>query len=152
MIRLTIQIVLLVAFLAAGPAAIAMSCFLSGAPQIVFGRYEPWLSSSHDVQGTFFIECTPATSGEVMDIRVKLLSTTPGRMTMRNLDTGELLRFHLYLDPTRAVPVQDNLLFELRAPLAVTTRFPITLYGRIPAGQNVAVGSYRARFTVILDF
>ncbi len=152
MIRLAIRIAAFLATLFPGAMASAMSCGLSGTPQLAFGRYAPWSSSVHDVQGTFYLECTPASPGEILNVRVTLLPSFPGSMTMRNIATGEWLRFTLYQDPGRMTPVYGDLLFALRTPLAVSTRFPITLYGRIAAGQNVTVGRYRSRLTVLVEY
>ncbi len=152
MTRFALRLSFIALILMSAPLAGAMNCVLASAPQLAFGRYEPWSASPQDIQGTVSIECTPARTGEVMDVRVKLVPISSGRMAMRNQETGELLQFRLYRDPARATPVFDDLIFELRAPLAVRTTIPITLYGRIPPGQNAAVGNYRARFTVLLDY
>lgn len=147
-----IQVLVVSVALLFGSTASAMTCGLSGAAQLVFGRYEPWSESPNDIQGTFYLECTPDFPGEMLNINVRLLPSFPASMTLRNIRTGEWLRYTLYRDPGRTVPIFGDELFDLRTPLAVPTRFPVTLYGRISPGQNVGIGLYRSRLNMLIQY
>lgn len=149
--RMIRRVVIIAAAMSVSSAA-AMSCVASSGTQLVFGRYDPWSPSHHDMLGTVEIVCTPASPGEIADVTVRLQSYQPGPLFMRNLDTGEQLRFDLYQDAARARPLVDGLLFSLRVPLAVPLTFPFTLYGRIPAGQQIGVGRYSTALTVLVEY
>lgn len=151
-ILVAFRTVAVAAMLLATSMASAMNCIIADAPQLAFGRYAPSSSLAHDMQATFYLECAPARPGEVMNVSIRLLPNFPGGLTMRHIATGEWLRFTLYQDPGRTMPLFGDVLFSLRAPLAATTRFPVTLYGRISAGQNVAAGRYRSRLTLQVDY
>ena len=130
----------------------AMTCGMWSAAQLAFGDYSPFSVSPHDIQGTLQIECTPASPGEILNLRVRLLSERSDRSALRNSATGEALHFQLYKDLGRTVPITDDLLFTLRTPLATTTRIPIVIYGRMAPRQNVVVGRYRSGILMQLDF
>ena len=134
------------------PIVSAMSCAISDTAQLAFGRYEPTSSSPADIQGTFYLECNPAFPGEILNVQVRLLPSFPASMTMRNIRTGEWLRYTLYRDPGRMIPVFSDEIFNLRMPLAVATRFPITLYARISPGQDVVTGIYRSRLNMLVEY
>ncbi len=133
------------------PAA-GMNCMTVVAPRLVFGEYDPKWPQPHDVQGSVSIQCTPTVPGEVLDLKASLAGIPDQALYARNLLTGERLRIGLYRDPARAQPVSPQQLFEIRAPLVVTTTIVVPLYGRIPAGQDVAVGSYQANLNLLLEF
>ncbi len=147
---LTMSAALLISSLCA-PAS-GMSCVTVVAPRLVFGEYDPKSPQPHDVQGSVSIQCTPITPGEVLDLRASLPGISGQVLHARNLLTGESLRIGLYRDPARAQPADAQALFTLRAPLAVTTTIVFPLYGRIPAGQDVTLGSYQAELTLLLEF
>jgi len=130
----------------------AMTCGMWNAPQLAFGDYSPFSMSPHDIQGSLQIECTPASPGEILNLRVRLLGEHSDSRSMRHSATGEALRFQLYKDLGRTVPITDDLLFTLRTPLVTTTRIPIVIYGRIAPRQNVVVGRYRSGIMMQLDF
>lgn len=139
------------ALIAAIPA-MGMSCMMMAAPRLVFGEYNPKSPLPHDVQGTLSIQCTPATPGEIVDLKGSLTGLSDTQLYAHNPQTGDRLRVGLYRDPARSQLINPQELFWFRVPLAVSTTLTIPLYGRIPAGQDVAVGSYQADFTVLLDF
>lgn len=132
--------------------ALGMSCMTVVAPRLVFGEYDPKRPQAHDVQGSLSIQCTPMAPGEVLDLKASLAGVSGQALYARNALTGERLLVGLYRDPARVLPADAQALFAFRAPLAVTTTIVMPLYGRIPAGQDVAVGSYQADLTILLEF
>ncbi len=135
-----------------GAPAAGMSCTTVVAPRLVFGEYDPKQPQPHDIQGSLSIQCTPMAPGEVLDLKVRVVGAAGQVLHAQDLLTGERLRFGLYRDPARAQPVDAHELFAFRVPLVVTTTIVVPLYGRIPAGQDVAVGSYRADLSLLLEF
>lgn len=133
------------------PAA-GMSCLTVVAPRLAFGEYDPKWPQPHDVQGSVSIQCTPTIPGEVLNLKASLAGIADQALYARNLLTGDRLRIVLYRDPARVQPIDAQQLFAIRAPLAVTTTIVVPLYGRIPAEQDVAVGSYQTNLTLLLEF
>jgi spore coat protein U-like protein len=71
---------------------------------------------------------------------------------MRNLDTGEWLQFSVYKDPARSQPIDALNGLSLNFPLMAPTTLSIPVYGRIPARQDVAVGSYHWPVSITLSY
>ncbi len=128
----------------------AMSCGIASAPQLSFGHYDPLSPIPLDIQTSFSIQCTPAFPGEALNLGISLVGS-PEAWTARNSQTGDTLRFSLYRDPARALPLHDDTL-QLASVLAGTTTLTIPLYGRIPARQSVSVGNYQMMITVRMSY
>lgn len=128
----------------------AMSCAITNAPQLSFGHYDPLSPIPLDVQTSFSIQCTPAFPGEALDLGLSFAGP-PETWAARNSQTGETLRFSLYKDPARALPLHDDTL-QLASVLASTTTLTIPLYGRVPARQSVSVGQYQLVVTVRMNY
>ena len=132
--------------------ATAMICVGEGAPQFVFGQYDPQLQEPHDVQTVFSIHCTPAYSGEALNLMIRLSDVSSGPLRMRNLETGEWLQFAVYKDPARSQPIDALNGLSMNFPLMMPTTVSIPVYGRIPARQNVSVGSYHLPVNITLSY
>jgi spore coat protein U-like protein len=130
----------------------AMFCYGESVPQFVFGQYDPHHHEPHDVQTVFSIHCTPAYRGEALNLMIRLTNAGNGPLRMRNLDTGESLQFSVYKDPARLQPIDAMNGLSLNFPLMAPTTLSIPVYGRIPARQNVSVGSYHLPVSVTLSF
>ncbi len=104
------------------------------------------------MQGSLSIQCTPASPGEVVDVKGSLVGVSDTQLYVRNPQTGDRLRVGLYRDSARSQPINPQELLWFRFPLVVTTTLTLPLYGRIPAGQDVSAGSYQADFTLLIDF
>lgn len=140
------------AFTTVTPNARAMLCFSESAPSFTFGAYEPQNFEHHDVQTIFTVYCVPAYRGESLNVAIRLNSSSTNPLQMQNQTTGERLQFAMYSDPARSQPIDAvnsiNLNFTLMAPTVLS----IPVYGRIPAGQNVAVGNYHLPLSVIITY
>jgi spore coat protein U-like protein len=130
----------------------AMVCVGEGAPQFVFGEYDPHSHDPHDVQTILSIHCTPDFSGEALNLMIRLANVTTGPLFMRNLNTGEWLQFAVFKDPARSQPIDALNALSLNFPLTMPTTLSIPVYGRIPARQNVSVGSYQLPLAVSLSY
>ncbi len=132
--------------------ATAMLCYGESVPQFVFGQYDPHHHEPHDVQTVFSIRCTPAYRGEALNLMIRLTNASNGPLRMRNLDTGEWLQFSVYKDPARSQPIDALNGLSLNFPLMAPITLSIPVYGRIPARQNVSVGSYHLPVSVTLSY
>ena len=132
--------------------ASAMRCIGESAPLFVFGAYDPQTLEHHDVQTIFNIHCAPDFRGEPLNLMIRLNGVGSGPLQMRNRDTGERLQFAAYRDPARSQPIDGLSSINFNFPLMAPTIISIPVYGRIPARQNVAVGSYYLPVSVVMTY
>ena len=132
----------------------AMSCTPLSASRFNFGAYQPLSVRPHDVEATYVIQCTPAYAGEPLKLKLTLIlgNAGGGQWDLYRSGPGAPLRFSLYRDPARQVSLDPRVPFEFSTQLNTMQEFPITNYGRIPARQNVAAGSYQASMTLLVEY
>lgn len=111
-----------------------------------FGGYDPFSVTDTDITGSVLVTCDTDTSVQVS------LSPGSGPFTARKLKSGmNALLYNLYTDPSHVSVWGDG------SPGTGLVSFSgtagsYTVYGRIPAGQNVPVGTYGDTITVTLTF
>ncbi len=133
-------------FLAHPVASSALTCTAT-AGSTNFGSYNPLSAAPADSVGTISVTCTNLLSllvGYTIQLSTGL-STTYAAREMAN--GAYRLQYNLYTGPGRTViwgdgtggsaTVSDGYLL-----LLLSTTIDYSVYGRIPAGQNVAVGTY----------
>jgi spore coat protein U-like protein len=142
---------------AAAAALVAGACLLGAASAtaanctvnaqgVVFGTYDVLLSSSLDGAGTITVSCDAFASYSLA------LSPGQGTMTARQLQSGSgVLAYNLYADSLRSVIWGDGT-GGTGLVNGGGTGGSYTIYGRIPARQNVAAGTYSDSITVTLMF
>lgn len=123
---------------------------------VAFGSYDPIASVNNDSAGSIRVRCTllAALAGSY----TIALSTggAPSFDLRRMANGGSLLRYNLYTDAARSQIWGDG----TGATQTVTNGFlallavdqTTSVYGRIPAGQNVAAGSYADTVVVTITF
>lgn len=128
----------------ASPAA-AQSCS-AGTEPVVFGAYDTLASGSVDGTGRVLVHCdAPADY---------VITLTPGNGTVaaREMQGGaNRLLYNLYTDPTYLTPWGDGSGTGTTVG-AAGTQADITVYGRIPARQNVPAGAYADVIGVTVRF
>lgn len=113
-----------------------------------FGSYDVFSSINDDITATIDVNCPSGTGYSIW------LSSGSGSFASRALTNGPyVLGYNLYLDPTRLTIWGDGssgtgTVSGTGAGANVGT----PVYGRIPAGQNAAVGSYADVITVTVTF
>lgn len=129
-----------------------------GATAVGFGGYNPLSALNTDTTGTVTVTCSGLlsvlVSYEILLSRGGAGSYTPRRMA----SGGNTLNYNLYTNITRITIWGDNtggsskvtgsILVQLLFPTSVNH----TVYGRIPAQQNVAPGSYTDTITVTVNY
>jgi spore coat protein U-like protein len=117
---------------------------------VAFGSYSVFNSAATDSTGTINYQCTLG-----ILIRVELSkgsSTTfdPRKMT----NASNALNYNLFLDSTRTTIWGDGSGSTGRISHIVVALFPhsATVYGRVPALQNVAAGGYTDSVTASIVF
>jgi spore coat protein U-like protein len=129
--------------LAAAPrlSRAAPSCSFLVASALAFGRYDPLATAPLDSTASIEFRCP---RGQIT--RVTLDTGGSGRFAWRELRQGaEVLRYNLYLDAARTTIWGDGTDGSAAGPGQLSTAAGVTtawVFARVPAGQDVAPGTY----------
>ncbi|MBN1335190.1 MAG: spore coat protein U domain-containing protein [Deltaproteobacteria bacterium] len=133
--------------------ALALSCMVSVATPVSFGTYEVTSPTDLDTAGEILIHCKGVAEADT--ITVDLSTGSSGTYTPRELaGGGDVLEYNLYLDSMYTIVWGDGSgVTECYGP-AKPEDGDTTLYvfGRVPAGQAVAAGSYDDTIVVTVNF
>ena len=146
--------ILLAAFAALAAPAAGQACTVS-ATGVPFGLYDQFGAAPDDGTGTITLQCHP----NVQSVVVQLGAGLSGSYAPRRMRNGaNSLNYNLYTTVARnivwgngsggtaSVTLSDGIVS------AGTRTYNRTVYGRIPAGQNVAFGTYRDTIVVTIVF
>lgn len=129
-------------------ATVVASCTVSSGT-LAFGNYDPANGSALDGTGTFDVTCSQGT--------VATVALGPGQHALagaRRLNSGaSFLTYELYKDAGRN-EVWGNAggaTLALVAAPSIAAR-TVTVYGRIPAGQDVIIGAYTDTVVIAVTF
>lgn len=142
--------------LAHAGAASAITCTAS-AGSTNFGAYNPLSAAPVDSAGTISVTCTNLLS-ILVGYTIELSTGLSTNYAAREMANGaNRLQYNLYTNPGRTVvwgdgtggssAVSDGYLL-----LLLSTTINYSVYGRIPAGQNVAVGTYADTIVVTVTY
>ena len=141
-------------------AAASWTCSVS-ATGPAFGIYNPFSATPDDENGLITATCTLLSGGAATVNVVDSFSTgSSGKYTTRTLLSGSsVLDYNLYYDAAYS-EIRGNGTGGSQtggATLNLTSANPTqsangTIYGRIPAGQNVAPGTYTDSIVVTITF
>lgn len=128
------------------------ACSLSGAA-IAFGTYNPISPTNLDSAGSVIYRC----AGRDRNITITLSRGGGTSYATRRMVKGtEQLFYNLYRDAARTVIWGDGTggtqAYTIGNPQPNNQDISVPIFGRIPAGQNVSVGSYNDTITVTLIF
>ncbi|MEO8740811.1 MAG: spore coat protein U domain-containing protein [Casimicrobiaceae bacterium] len=137
-------------FLAAGNALGAWSCSTSVTP-LGFGTYDVFSGTPDDSTATLSVTCTQvSTPVGNLPVTASLSQGSSGTFATRQMKSGaNSLSYNMYANATRTTVFGDG----TAGTSTISGTFPFTavgqsftgtgtIYGRIPAGQDVAVGAY----------
>ncbi len=155
---------MIVTMLAPIPAR-AMICMPLGSGGLNVGAYQPLQAAPLDAQTSFAIECFPAVPGEALNLSVRVPGAGTGRLLLPNLQGGvpgtsgasvgsdtAYLTVGLYQDVARQIPLDDQTVIRFSDRPLIPTRYTVSLFARVAAGQDAGVGSYRLPLTVLIDY
>jgi spore coat protein U-like protein len=151
------QLTLAACALLGASCAQAATCSVSATP-VPFGTYDPLSASPNDSSGEITVSCTGVL--EIVAYTVNLSMGNSTNYTGRFLKSGaNQLNYNLYTMSTRQVSQiwGDNTGSSIHqhggftfviivTPTTQTEKY--TVFGRIPAGQDVAPGTYSDSITV----
>lgn len=140
--------------LAPAKASAVMTCSMGSATAVAFGSYDIFSGSPVDSTGTISYLCSDV--GAADSIIIHLSRGSSATYSPRTLVSGLYeLSYNLYLEASRSSIWGDGTSgtseYGPFIPLdGVST--DVTIYGRIPAGQNAHVGTYSDTVVVTLVF
>lgn len=135
----------MLAALLALPGAAFAECLIN-IIDVSFGGYDPFSPTSTDITGSVSMNCDADTSVQVS------LSAGFGPFATRQMKSGPAsLFYNLYTDASHLTIWGDGSPGTSLVSLSGVSGSH-TVYGRIPAGQNVPVGTYGDTITVTLTF
>lgn len=129
-------------------ANVAANCVLT-AGSVAFGAYDPLVANDTtalDQTGTFTIRCVKGVTADV--------GLDDGVLGGRQMSDGgsEVLSYELYKDAARTTAWTDTGAGRFSYTAANRSAATLTIYGRIPAGQDVAAGSYTDTVVASAEF
>lgn len=135
--------VLLIASMFATTAQATCTVSASG---VLFGGYDVFSASPNDSAGSVSVDCDPATPYTIS------LSAGGGTYSQRHMSTGtDLLGYNLYTDASRSIVWGDGSSGTGTVGGSAASENH-TVYGRVPAGQNVPAGSYGDTIMITISF
>lgn len=137
------------------PAKAACS---TSATLLAFGSYNPFAFGSSDSTGTITVSCTGGLISLLLSYDIKLSPGLYGSYATRKMGAGSnRLDYNLYTTVLRTTIwgdgsggtgfVSDGYLLGV-----LTVNRNYSVYGRLPAAQNVAPASYSDTITVTVDY
>lgn len=127
----------------AAPAS-AATCSVSS-PGLAFGSYDALASSSLDGVGNINVSCDVSASFTIA------LSAGSGSFEQRLMTAGaSQLGYNLYTDASRTTVWGDGITGNTVS--ATGDAVTVSVYGRIPARQNVPAGVYADSITVTVSY
>jgi len=127
----------------ASPAS-AATCSVSTAG-VAYGSYDTLASTPLDGVGAINVSCDASTSFAVA------LSSGNGSFAQRLMTAGtSQLGYNLYTDATRTIVWGDGISGSTVS--ATGTAVDLSIYGRIPAQQNVTAGVYSDTITITVSY
>ena len=148
--RLLVMLALLIGTLYASDAH-AQACTIS-ATSVNFGSYNVFNGSDVDSTGTVTYRC----NGSAHNITVGLTQGASATFNPRQMQKGaEVLNYNLFVDASRTSIWGDGTsgtsVYTIGNP-PNNTNVNLTVYGRVPAGQDVSAGSFSDTVTAVINF
>lgn len=134
-----------------GVSANVQSACVVTSNNLSFGNYNPTTGSPTDATSTFNVTCTTGTS---FTVGLNAGATSGATVTTRQMANGaSALGYALYSDTARTTnwgntPGTDT----PAATIAGSSASTFTIYGRIPAQQNVAAGAYTDTIIITINY
>jgi spore coat protein U-like protein len=130
----------------------AANCSWRSVTGVSFGIYNVFSTSPLDSTGTLTYRCSGGTGNVTIDLDRGNSTSFDPRFMLR---TTEHLNYNLYLDASRAVIWGDATSGTTNYAIVDPpngSNVSVTIYGRVPAGQDVTVGSYTDTIIATISF
>ena len=149
--RLLLASIAAICVLSASSASAAPSCTIS-TTSVNFGNYNVFGGAPTDSTGTITFNCKGNANNIVITLS-KGGSATYNPRTM--LKSGEALNYNLFQDAARTSIWGDGsggTSTYTNANPANNTDINVTVYGRVPIGQDVSAGAYSDTVSAVINF
>ena len=140
---------------ASNSATVAASCSSPTTAELAFGNYNPLQNTTVDATTTIAIRCTNTTSITSVALSAGSSTNVSARQMQMKGATSNTLNYQLYQDFSRSTVwgTSGTALYTGLSGAGLDTDVSITVYGRIPAGQQTAKpGSYSDTITVTVTY
>lgn len=136
-------------------SSVSANCTISAA-NLSFGAYDPVVANKTaplDVNTTVTVLCTKGSTGVTVGLDLGTHAAAGSRFMSNGTDS---LQYELYSDSAGGT-VWSNagaglVTWPVFGPIGAGAGTPHTVFGRIPAGQDVSVGSYADVVTATVNF
>jgi spore coat protein U-like protein len=134
-------------------ATVVSSCRVSNTSNINFGNYDPTAAGDVDASGSVSVRCTRGTAYNVaLDQGGNPAGGSTAALPLRQMANGvNRLRYDIYSDSGRTT-AWGNGAGNPAGTAASNAAIVLTTYGRLPAGQDAAIGSYTDTVNVTVTF
>jgi spore coat protein U-like protein len=156
--RLALSVAAFLLASSSSPAyALLQSCSVS-ATALSFGSYDPTSATPRDSTGTITVTCTVSLVGLLASWDILLSTGISGSFTPRDLlSGGNSMQYNLYTNAGRTQVWGDATggtakVSDSQLMVVGTNQHSYTTYGRIPALQDLAPGTYTDTITVTLNY
>ena len=145
----------LVAALAVSAEAQAItSCSIGNVTSVAFGAYDPFSGIDLDSTGSLTYQCSGVGPSDTIVIHLGRGGSS-GFFPRQMSNGGATLSYNLFLDASRLSVWGDgtggtSLYGPVTPPESSNTT--VNIFGRIPAGQNIPVGSYSDTLVITLIY
>ncbi len=123
-----------------------VTCSIRTLSSVAFGIYNPYAATALDGVATATISCTGTKSNDVANVSITASAGLGGSFFPRRMQGpgANWLAYNLYIDAgrTQIFGTGGAGTFADTGAASTPIAFTQTIYGRIPAGQDVAVGAY----------
>ena len=136
-------------------SSVAANCTIS-ATDLNFGAYDPLVANKTtalDVNTTVTVLCTKGSTGVNVGLDLGTHTVAGNRFMSNGSDS---LRYELYSDSAGGTVWSNGgaglVTWPVFGPIGAGAGTPHTVFGRVPAGQDVSVGSYTDVVTATVNF
>lgn len=151
---IVLALALIVPLLAARDAAATTSCSFQSVGAVSFGAYDVFSSLPADGTGSITFRCNGVGPGDLVTVHISKGNATS--FLPRTMTAGaESMSYNLYSDASRTQIWGDGTsgtsAYGPSTPPDATD-VTLTVYGRIPALQDVAAGSYADSVVISINY
>jgi spore coat protein U-like protein len=131
----------------------AFQCNVVTTP-VNFGFYDLFAVTDLNSTGTITVTCNAPPQNPAVPVRLDLTAGSSGSFALRRMSStsGGALNYNLYSDAAKTTILGDGSGGSVNLSSVISKNAPwnITIYGRIPARQNVAPGVYSDSLTATI--
>ncbi|MBH0200187.1 MAG: spore coat protein U domain-containing protein [Nitrospira sp.] len=148
---ITLLVVLAASWLTPFAAHAAVKCSVTTVG-VAFGLYDVFSSSPLLSAGSVSVRCSGLGTG-TEQVSISLSTGGSGSFNPRTLSQGsERLNYNLYLDPGHTQIWGNGTGGTVRHVSVSKNPVTLTIFGRIPPGQDVTAGTYSDTIVVTIDY